>query len=71
MEPHVDALAAAYEGKVRFGKCDADTHQELVAKLDVRSLPTFLVFKDGRVVGQIVGAVPRSRLEDLINKSLA
>jgi len=71
MEPHVAALATAYEGKLRVGKCDADGNQELTAKLDVRSLPTFLVFKEGKVVGQIVGAVPRSRLEALVQKSLA
>jgi thioredoxin 1 len=71
MSPHVDALADAYDGKVRFGKLDADAHQDTVAKLDVRSLPTFLLFKGGQVVGQIVGAVPRSRLEDLVKKSLA
>jgi thioredoxin 1 len=70
MSPHVEALAEAYDGKVRFGKLDADAHQDTVARLDVRSLPTFLVFKDGKVVGQIVGAVPRSRLEDLVKKSL-
>jgi len=70
MEPHVAALAAAYDGKVRVGKCDADGNQELTAKLDVRSLPTFLVLKEGKVVGQIVGAVPRSRLEALVQKSL-
>jgi thioredoxin 1 len=71
MSPHVEALASAYEGRVVFGKCDADANQDLTAKLDVRSLPTFLVLKQGRVVGQIVGAVPRSRLEDLVLKSLA
>jgi thioredoxin 1 len=71
MAPHVDALAEAYDGKVRFGKLDADAHQDTVARLDVRSLPTFLIFKEGKVVGQIVGAVPRSRLEDLVKKSLA
>jgi thioredoxin 1 len=71
MNPHVEALAEAYDGKVRFGKLDADAHQDIVARLDVRSLPTFLAFKDGKVVGQIVGAVPRSRLEDLVKKSLA
>ena len=69
-EPHVEALARAYEGRVRVGKLDADAHQEITAKLDVRSLPTFLMFKDGRVVGQIVGAVPKSRLEDLLAKAL-
>jgi thioredoxin 1 len=70
MEPHIEALAAAYEGKLRVGKCDADGNQDITARLDVRSLPTFLVFKGGKVVGQIVGAVPRSRLEDLVKKAL-
>jgi len=70
MSPHIEALADAYDGKVRFGKLDADAHQDTVARLDVRSLPTFLAFKDGKVVGQIVGAVPRSRLEDLVKKTL-
>jgi thioredoxin 1 len=68
--PHVEALARAFEGRVRVGKVDADASQEITAKLDVRSLPTFLMFKDGRVVGQIVGAVPKSRLEDLVAKGL-
>ncbi len=68
--PHVEALARAYEGRIRVGKVDADASQEITAKLDVRSLPTFLMFKDGRVVGQIVGAVPKSRLEDLVAKGL-
>ena len=71
MNPHVEALAAAYDGRVRFGKLDADAHPDTVATLDVRSLPTFLLFKDGKVMGQIVGAVPKSRLEDLVKKALA
>ena len=70
MAPHVEALADAYDGKVRVGTLDADAHQDAVARLDVRSLPTFLAFKDGKVVGQIVGAVARSRLEDLVKKTL-
>jgi len=73
MNPHVEALAEAYAGKIRFGKLDADEHHEAVARLDVRTLPTFLLVKpglDGQVVGQIVGAVPRSRLEDLVKKAL-
>jgi thioredoxin 1 len=69
-EPHIDALATAYAGKVRVGKCDADGNRDLVASLDIRSLPTFLMFKDGRVVGQIVGAVPRAKLDDLVKKGL-
>jgi thioredoxin 1 len=69
--PHVDALADAYLGRVRVGKCDADDNQKLVADLDVRSLPTVLVFKDGKVIGQMVGAAPRARLEALVSRALA
>jgi thioredoxin len=69
--PHVHALADAYAGRVRVGTCDADDNQKLVADLDVRSLPTVLVFKDGRVVGQIVGAAPKARLESMLDRALA
>jgi thioredoxin 1 len=68
--PHVDALADAYAGRVRIGKCDADDNHKLVADLDVRSLPTVLVFKDGKVVGQLVGAAPRARIEALVTRAL-
>jgi thioredoxin 1 len=69
--PHVEAVAAKYAGRMRVGKCDADANQELTARYDVRSLPTLLIFKGGEVVGQIVGAVPRARIEALIEKALA
>jgi thioredoxin 1 len=68
--PHVDALADAYLGRVRVAKCDADDNQKLVADLDVRSLPTVLVFKEGKVVGQLVGAAPRARIEALVHRAL-
>ena len=69
--PHVHALADAYAGRARVGTCDADDNQKLVADLDVRSLPTVLVFREGRVVGQLVGAAPRARLESLLDRALA
>jgi thioredoxin 1 len=68
--PHVDAMAGKYAGRLRVGKCDADANPELAARFDVRSLPTLLVFKDGAVVGQIVGAVPRARIEALVERAL-
>ena len=71
MAPHVEALAEAYDGKVRFGKLDADAHQDTVARLDVRSLPTFLIFKEGKVVGQIVGRRPEEPPRGPRKKSLA
>jgi thioredoxin 1 len=69
--PHVEAMAGKYADRLRVGKCDADANQELTARYDVRSLPTLLVFKDGAVVGQLVGAVPRARIESLVERALA
>ena len=58
--PHVAAIAAAQAGSLKVGTCDVDGNNELTAKLDIRSMPTLIVFKAGRCVGQIVGAVPRA-----------
>lgn len=69
--PHFDSLAAEYEGKVRFGKCDVDDNQEVAARYDVRGMPTFLAFKDGKVVAQMLGAAPRAKLDELVRKALA
>jgi thioredoxin 1 len=68
--PHVEAIANAYEGRVRVGTCDVDANPELTAKLDVRSMPTLMMFKQGQVVGQIVGAVPRAKIEALVARAL-
>jgi thioredoxin 1 len=68
--PHVDALAAQYEGKIKVGKCDIDANPQTPSRYDVRSIPTLLMFKDGQVVGQVVGAVPKTKLEDLIKRAL-
>ena len=70
MNPQIDALADAFLGKVRVTKCDADENHEVAARMNVRSLPTFVVLKAGRVVGQIVGAVPRAKLEEMVRASL-
>lgn len=68
--PHVEALAKEYEGKVRVGKCDIDSNPGVPTQFDIRSIPTLLIFKGGKVVGQVVGAVPRAKIEDLIKKAL-
>ncbi|HXI54784.1 MAG TPA: thioredoxin [Polyangia bacterium] len=68
--PHIDAIADAYAGRLRVGKCDVDANPELTARLDVRSMPTLMVFKNGQVVGHLIGAAPRARLEDLVTRAL-
>ena len=66
--PAVEALAAEYKGRLKVGKLNIDQHQMVPQKYGIRSIPTLLVFKGGQVVGQIVGAVPRAKLEDEIKK---
>ena len=69
--PHVEALATQYEGKIRVGKCDIDSNPQVPSQYDIRSIPTLLMFKGGQVVGQVVGAVPRPRIEAMVDRALA
>ena len=68
--PHLDAIATALSGKIRVGKCDIDKNPMVPTQFEVRSIPTLLLFKNGQVAGQLVGAVPRARIEDLVSKVL-
>ena len=68
--PHVEAVATRYEGRLRVGTCDVDANPEITAKLDVRSMPTLMVFKNGQVVGHMIGAAPRAKLEALVTRAL-
>ncbi|CAM4086082.1 thioredoxin [Corallococcus exiguus] len=68
--PSVEALSAQYKGQVTFAKMDIDANQDTPQQFGIRSIPTLLLFKGGKVVEQIVGAVPKSRIEDAIRKSL-
>jgi thioredoxin 1 len=67
--PHVDAIAGEYAGKLRVGKLDIDSNPEVPSQFEVRSIPTLLLFKEGKVVGQLVGAVPRAKLDDFVKKA--
>jgi thioredoxin 1 len=71
LAPHVEAVAAKYAGQLRVGTCDVDANPELAARLDIRSMPTLVLWKGGQVVGQIVGAVPRAKIEALVERALA
>jgi thioredoxin 1 len=68
--PTIDAIAGEYEGQIKVGKVNVDDSQATPAKYGVRGIPTVILFKDGKVVDQIVGAVPKSQLEALIKKAL-
>ncbi len=68
--PVVEQLAGEYAGKVKVVKINIDDNPKVPTQYDVRSIPTLLMFKGGSVVGQLVGAVPRPKIEELIKKAL-
>jgi thioredoxin 1 len=68
--PVVEELANEYQGKLKVGKVDVDNNQQVAMKFGIRSIPTLLVFKGGKVVEQIVGAVPKKALVDKLSKHL-
>jgi thioredoxin 1 len=69
--PAVEELAKQYKGKVKIAKMDVDEHQQVPQQFGIRSIPTLLLFKGGRVVDTIVGAVPKSKLEDSLKKAIS
>src|SRR5215213_5364853 len=66
--PAVEELATQYKGKVKVAKMDIDNNQDTPQQYGIRSIPTLLVFKGGKVVEQIVGAVPKAKLEAAVTK---
>ncbi|MEO7965365.1 MAG: thioredoxin [Gemmatimonadaceae bacterium] len=69
--PIIDQLATEYEGKAKVTKLDVDANQKTAMKYGVRSIPTVLFFKDGKLVDQIVGAVPKPAIEQKFKQHLA
>ena len=66
--PVLEKLADEYAGKARVGKVNVDEQSGLAAKFGVRSIPTLLLFKEGKVVEQFIGATTRDVLAGLIDK---
>jgi thioredoxin 1 len=65
--PIVEELAAEYDGKIKVGKLDVDNNQQAAIKYGVRSIPTLLIFKGGKVVDTIIGAVPKNHIVQRLN----
>lgn len=68
--PVVEELAGEYEGKAKIGKVNVDENPEISMKYGIRSIPSLLIFKDGEVVDQIVGAVPKTQLKKQLEAQL-
>jgi thioredoxin 1 len=70
MAPVVDEVAAQFSGKVKVAKMDVDQNSATPMRYGVRGIPTLLIFKGGQVKEQIVGYVPKDRIEQALNKVL-
>ena len=71
MGPTVDALATEYQGKVKIGKLNTDENQQTAMRFGIRSIPTLLLFKGGKVVDQKVGAMPKPELIKMLTPHVA
>jgi thioredoxin 1 len=68
--PIVEELAVQYAGKLKVLKVDVDQEQNLAIRYGIMSIPTLLLFKGGKVVDQIVGALPRHVIEERVRRHL-
>ena len=65
--PVVDEVAEEYSESVKVGKLNVDTDNQVASQFGVRSIPALLIFNNGTVVNQIVGAVPKTRITDILD----
>ena len=60
--PFVEEIAGEYDGKIKVGKVDVDSNPQTAMTYGIRSIPTLLIFKGGKMVDQIIGAVPKKTI---------
>jgi thioredoxin 1 len=66
--PIFEELSNEYSGKVKFAKVNVDENPKTPANYGVRGIPTLIMFKEGKVVEQVVGTVPKNQLENIVKK---
>lgn len=66
MNPVLEEFSSEHDGRIRVAKVNVDDNPQTAAKFQVMSIPTMLVFKDGEVVKQLVGAMSRQRLDEAL-----
>jgi len=66
--PIVEEIAGDYAGKVKVGKVNVDFNNQVAMQYGIRGIPALLVFKGGSVANQIVGAVPKNNITQILDK---
>ncbi len=69
--PVIEELAGEFEGKAVIAKLNVDENPNTAAQFGIRSIPTMLVFKNGEIVDQMVGAMPKNMIAEKINAQIA
>lgn len=70
LAPAIDGLADEYSGKVQFGKVNVDEQGDLAAEYAVASIPTVIIFKDGKPAGKLIGVHDADEYRDELDKIL-
>lgn len=68
--PSIDAVATAYSGRAKVGKLNVDENPGVAQAFGIRSIPTLLVFKGGKVADQQIGALPQPRIAEMLERQL-
>ncbi len=68
--PLVEELSAEYQGKIKIGKLDVDNNPNVSMTYGIRSIPTLLIFRDGKIADQIIGAVPKQAIAQKLDSQL-
>ncbi|MEW5758235.1 MAG: thioredoxin [Candidatus Omnitrophota bacterium] len=68
--PLIDEIAKDYDGKIKVAKLNIDDAADIASQYGIMSIPTLLFFKNGQVVGQVVGAISKSEIKEKINNIL-
>ena len=68
--PILDEVADSMDGKVQIAKLNVDENQDIALRYQVSSIPTLIMFKDGEVADRVMGALPKSALEQFIQRNI-
>jgi len=68
--PILEEVAAEYDGKLKVAKIDVDSNAKIASQFGIMSIPTLLFFKNGKVVDQVIGAIPKTQLVNRLAKVL-
>ena len=70
MAPIMEEFSVKFKGKIKFGKIDVDENNDISNKFHIRSIPNFILFKDGNPIDQFIGSMPEEDFEERLRKHL-